>query len=102
MKSCVKNRRLRQLLFLAVAVVLTLGTAFAQETVKKASLSAQGDIKENVSTRASHLSVTDRGTGNTNMTLLNELLQPDSAIKTELTAKEVPCVSNECTLEKPR
>jgi len=102
MKSCVNVCRLKQFLILTAALVIMLETAYAQESVKKSHGLAQAGNKENVAVRASHVKSVNPEPENKDKELLNELLQTDAAIMTELTAKEAPCENNECSLEKPR
>jgi hypothetical protein len=93
---------MRQLLVLSAAIVLTLQTAFAQDSAEKMSAYVQVEISENSATGMSRMSDADPGMENKDRDLLNELLQPDSSDRTERSAKEESCDRNECTPESHR
>jgi hypothetical protein len=82
--------------------MIMLATAFAQDTVEETTGYPRAEIKENFDTSKSTLNDTRQTLRNNEETLLQELLQADSASKTELTTKEEPCDSNECVLEPPQ
>ena len=102
MEPCVKTYRMRRLLILSAALVLTLQTAFAQDNTEKTSGNVHAEVRGNLDTSILRMNDPNSGMENKDTGLLNELLQPDSANKTELTANEEPCDSNVCTSEPPQ
>jgi len=93
---------MRQLLILSAASVLMLQTAFAQDKPEKTSGNVHDEVRGNLETSISQMEDFDSGAEDKDRDLLNELLQPDSAIKSVQTVNEGPCDSNACTLEKNR
>jgi hypothetical protein len=76
---------MNQLLMLLVALVLTLQTAFAQDDTEKTSGIVHADIRENLETSVSHMKGPNSRVADNDEDLLNELLRPDSANKTDQT-----------------
>lgn len=99
MEPCVKTCLIRQLLILSAALVLTLQTAFAQDSTEKTSGNVHAEIRKNLDTSISRMKGSNSRVEDKDEDLLNELLQPDSANKTERTAKDESCDSNVCTSE---
>jgi hypothetical protein len=102
MKLCVKTRRMRQLLILSASLVLTLQTAFAQDNTEKTSGNVHAEIRENLDTSISRMKGPNSKVEDKDGDLLDELLQPDSANKTEQTSKEESCDRNVCTSDTPQ
>lgn len=102
MRPCMKARRVRQLLILSASLVLTVQTAFAQDNIEKKSGNVHAEIRENLDTSISRKKGPDSRVENKDGDLLNELLQPDSANKTEQTSKEESCDINMCTSDTPQ
>jgi hypothetical protein len=100
MEPCVKTRRMRLLLILLAALVLTLQTAFAQDNTEKTSGNVHAEIRKNLDTSISRMKGPNSRVENKDADLLNELLQPDAANKTEQTSKEESCDRNVCTSDK--
>jgi hypothetical protein len=88
---------MRQLLILSAAILLTLQTAFAQDNTEKTSGNVHDEIRENLDTSISRMKDPNSRVEDKDGDLLNELLQPDSANKTEQTSKEESCDKNVCT-----
>jgi hypothetical protein len=102
MRKRVKIFRPGQVLILAAAFMMTLATAFAQETGNTAPGSAPADINENIDSGMPRMNAAEAKAEEKQMVLLNELLQPDSAIQGERTGTEEPCGSKECTIPATR
>jgi hypothetical protein len=97
MEPCVKTGLMRQLLFLSAALVLTLQTAFAQDSTEKKSGNVHAEIRKNLDTSISRMKGTNTMVEVKDEDLLNELLQPDYANKTDQTSKDESCDRNVCT-----
>jgi hypothetical protein len=90
------------LLILSASLVLSLQSAFAQDTSEKTTGTAHAENRKNLDTSISRMKVPDSRMEDTDRDLLNELLQPDSANKTEQTSKEESCDRNVCTSDTPQ
>ena len=102
MKPRVNKNRLRPLLILVVMFLFPLGTAFAQDNVENATGSAQNTNRENPDTRMPHRNAAKPGLEKKDVDLLNELIQPESANKSDQTVKEEACSSVKCTSDIPQ
>jgi len=102
MKLRVEKCRRRQLLILAALFMMTLATAFAQDSGEKTSSYAQVDLENNLDTGRSHMNAAEAIMEEKQMALLDELLQPDPSNQSGRTATEEPCGINECALATPR
>jgi hypothetical protein len=102
MKPCVNKCRLRLLLLLAVAFLLTMTTALAKETGKKTTSCVPLDIKDSLETVSSCKETAKPVVDQKNLDLLNELLQPDSSLLAELAGKADQPANEERTPELPR
>ena len=101
MKLRVHKNRLRLVLILILLFLILLGTAFAQDNVENANGSAQNTNRENPDTRMPHRNVVKPGLEKKDVDLLNELIQPESANKSDQTVKEEACSSVKCTADIP-
>jgi hypothetical protein len=90
------------LLILSASLVLSLQSAFAQDTSEKTTGTVHAENRNNLDTSISRLKVPDSRMEDTDRDLLNELLQPDSANKTDQTSKEESCDRNVCTSDTPQ
>jgi hypothetical protein len=86
----------KPLLILAVLLLLTLQSAFAQVATERTTGIVQTAISENSDTSKLHLNETNPVMEDMDKNLLYELLHSDPADKTELTEKEDLCGSNIC------
>lgn len=100
MKPCVQTCRLRLLLLLAAAFLITITTAFAQETAKSNGCS-QRDTTESLETTGSCKDTAAPVENKKNLELLNELQQPDSSLLSELTRKTDQPTDQERTQPPP-
>lgn len=101
MKLRVNKNRLRLVLILVVLFLIPLETAFAQDNDKNATGSAQNTNRENSDTRMPQGNVAKPGLEKKDVDLLNELIQPESANKSDQTVKEEACCSVKCTADIP-
>ena len=97
MEPCVKTCLTRQLLILSAALVLTLQTAFAQESTEKTPGNVHAENRKTPDTSISSMKGPNSRVEVKNEDLLNEFLQPDSANKTDQTSKDESCDRNVCT-----
>ena len=102
MEPCVKTCLVRQLLILSAASVLTVQTAFAQEGTEKTSGNVHAEIRKNLDTSISSMKGPNSRVEVKDEDLLNELVQPDSAHKTDQTSKVESCDRNVCTSDTPQ
>jgi hypothetical protein len=101
MKPRVK-KSLRPLLILVVMFLISLGTAFAQDNAENVTGSAQNTTRETLDTGIPHGNVAKPGLEKKERDLLDELIQPETANKSDQTVKEDSCISNKCTLDIPQ
>jgi hypothetical protein len=97
-----KTRRMIQLLVLSASLVLTLQTAFAQDSTEETSGNVHAEIRKNLDTSTSRMKGPNSRVEDKDGDLLNELLQPDSANKTDQISKEESCDRNVCTSDTPQ
>ena len=102
MKPLVKNTHLQQLLILVVMFLISLETAFAQDNAANVTGSAQIKTRETPDTRMPHRNVAKPGLEIKEKDLLDELIQPESAKKSDQTVKEEACSGVKCTSDIPR
>jgi hypothetical protein len=102
MKLRVNKNRLRLVLLLVVMFLIPLGTAFAQDNAENVTGSAQNTTRENPDTGMPHRNVAKPGLEKNDVDLLNELIQPESANKSDQTVKEEACSSVKCTSDIPQ
>lgn len=102
MKPRVNKNSLRPLLILVVMLLFPLETAFAQDNAENVTVSAQIETRENPDTHMPHRNVAKPGLEKKEADLLNELIQPEPANKSDQTVKEDSCTSIKCTLDIPQ
>jgi hypothetical protein len=102
MKPRVKKNRLRPLLILVVMFLISLGTAFAQDNAEKVTGSAQIKTRKTRDTAMPLSSLVKSGFEIKDGDLLNELIKPEPANKSDQTVKEDSCISNKCTSDVPQ
>jgi hypothetical protein len=101
MKPRVKNNRLRLVLILVVMFLISLETAFARDTAKNVTGSAQIKTREHPDTGMPHRTVAKPGLENKDEDLLDELIQPESANKSDQAVNDDACISSKCSLDIP-
>jgi len=102
MKPRVKKNRPRLVLILVVMFLISLETAFAQDNAENVTGSAQIKTRVSPATRIPHRNVAKPGLEKEDEELLNELIKPESANKSDQTAKEDSCVSIKYTSDIPQ
>ncbi|MDD2735900.1 MAG: hypothetical protein PHF56_18355 [Desulfuromonadaceae bacterium] len=104
MKPRVKTNRLRPLLIPVVMFLISLGTAFAQDNVGDVTGPAQIMTRENPDTGMPQRNIAKPELEINEVDLLNELIKPESANKSDQTVKEDSCISITCTsdVEQPK
>jgi hypothetical protein len=102
MKPRVKKNRLRPLLILVVLFLISLDISFAQNNAENVTGSAQNTTRENPDTPMPQRNVAKPGLEKKDVELLNELIQPESANKSDQTVKEDSCISIKCTSDIPK
>jgi hypothetical protein len=102
MKPRVKKYRLRLVLILVVMFLISLETVFAQDNAENITGSTQIKTRENPDTGKPHRNVAKPGLEIKEGNLLDELIQAESANKSDQTVKEDACISIKCTSDKPQ
>jgi hypothetical protein len=102
MKLLVKKNLLRLVLILVALFLISLETAFAWDNAGNVTDSAQIKIRENPDTGKPLRNVSKPGLEIKEGDLLDELIQPESANKSDQTVKEDSCISIKCTSDIPQ
>jgi hypothetical protein len=102
MNPRVKKNCLRLVLILVVMFLIPLETAFAQDIADNVTGSAQIKTREYPETRMPHRNVAKPGLEIKERDLLDELIKPESANKSDQTVKEDSCISIKCTSDIPQ
>jgi len=102
MKPRVKKNCLRLVTILIVMFLVLPETAFAQDKAENVTDSAQFTTRENADTRMPQVNDANPGQEKKDADLLDELMQSESANKSDQTVKEDSCVSVTCTSDKSR
>ena len=102
MKPCVNKNHLSPLLLLVVIFLISLETAFAQDNAENVTGSTQIKTRENHDTRMPHRNVAKPGLEKKDVDLLNELIQLESANKSDQAVKEEACRSVKRTADVPQ
>jgi hypothetical protein len=97
-----KPSRMRQLLILSAVYMTMLQPAIAQDNAEITSGYVQVETSENPASGMSPVIFVNPVLENNDLELLNELLQPDPATMTELTALDELCAGTVCQSETPR
>jgi hypothetical protein len=102
MKPRENKNRLRLVLILVIMFLISLETAFAEDKAENVTGSAQNTTRENPETRMPQRNDAKPGLEKNEVDLLNELIQPESANKSDLTANKDSCVSITCASDIPQ
>ena len=90
------------LLVLATAFLMSMATAFAQDSGNQTSSYAQAEISRNYEMFMARMDAGEPEMDRNHRDLLSELLQSVSSNQNEHPENETPCVTNECTLAAAR
>ena len=102
MKNRVEKGLRGLLLILAAVFMMSLSTAFAQDTRTKMASYTSVDINENFDMLLASMDAANPGMEKNDTDLLNELSQPDTSYQADRTGNEESCGNYECLLTTPR